>query len=142
MAEVVEHGEQGGGGGVVGAGPAGQVQGDGDPLEVVAVSVAFEGDPMVGSAGPVGAVVAGHSEVTSVTAARAALSSTIGGAGGEGGDEGLDGQVVDGPGQAPGGLVDEGQGVVGEEGVGAAGEFQVVGDVVGRLGLAVMRVMA
>ena len=39
-------------------------------------------------------------------------------AGGVGGDEGLDGEVVDGAGVAAAGLVDEGDGVVGEQGVG------------------------
>ena len=41
---------------------------------------------------------------------------------GVGGDEGLDGEVVDGAGVAACGGVDEGDGVVAEEGVGAAGE--------------------
>ena len=54
-------------------------------------------------------------------------------AAGHGGDEGLGGDVVDGPGQAAGGVVDEGHGVVAEEGVGAAGELEVVGDVGGGL---------
>jgi hypothetical protein len=39
--------------------------------------------------------------------------------GGEGCDEGLDGEVVDGAGVAAAGLVDQGGGVVGEQGVGA-----------------------
>ena len=78
----------------------------------------------------------GHSAVTSVTAARAAWSSTMRLLGGVGGDEGLDGEVVDRSGQAAGGLVDAGDGVVGEQRVGAAGELEVVGDVVAGLGLA------
>jgi hypothetical protein len=41
---------------------------------------------------------------------------------GERGDERLDGEVVDGSGQAAGDLVDEGERVVGEQGVGPAGE--------------------
>ena len=40
---------------------------------------------------------------------------------GEGGDEGLQGQVVDGAGVAAGGVVDQGDRVVGEQGVGSAG---------------------
>src|SRR6516162_5875478 len=54
-------------------------------------------------------------------------------AGGVGGDEGLDGEVVDGAGVAAGGGVDEGDGVVAYEGVCAAGELEVVGDVAGGL---------
>src|SRR6266581_9584891 len=50
-------------------------------------------------------------------------------AAGPGGDQGLGGDVVDGAGQAAGGVVDEGDGVVAEQGVGAAGEAEVVGDV-------------
>ena len=46
--------------------------------------------------------------------------------GGVGGDEGLDGEVVDGAGVAAAGLVDQGGGVVGEQGVGAAGQGEVV----------------
>jgi hypothetical protein len=46
--------------------------------------------------------------------------------GGEGGDEGLQGEVVDRAGVAAGGVVDQGGGVVGEQGVGAAGQGQVV----------------
>jgi len=46
------------------------------------------------------------------------------------GDEGLGGDVVHGPGQAAGGVVDEGRGVVAEQGVGPSCEFQVVADVV------------
>ena len=42
-------------------------------------------------------------------------------AGGVGGDEGLDGEVVDGSGQAAAGGVDQGGGVVAEERVGSAG---------------------
>ena len=41
--------------------------------------------------------------------------------GGEGGDECGDREVVDGAGQSSGGLVDQGDGVVGEQGVGASG---------------------
>src|SRR3989440_1347301 len=55
-------------------------------------------------------------------------------AGGVGGDEGLEGEVVDGAGVAAGGGVDEGAGVVAEQGVGPAGELEVVGDVAGGLG--------
>jgi hypothetical protein len=47
---------------------------------------------------------------------------------GVGGDEGLVGEVVDGAGVAAGGGVDERGGVVAEQGVSAAGEFEVVGD--------------
>ncbi len=43
-----------------------------------------------------------------------------------GGYECLDREVVDGPGVAAAGLVDESCGVVGEQGVGPAGEGQVV----------------
>ena len=39
---------------------------------------------------------------------------------GHGGDQGLGGEVVDGPGQAAGGVVDERGGIVAEQGVGAA----------------------
>src|SRR5271166_1676182 len=46
-----------------------------------------------------------------------------------GGDEGLGGDVVDGAGQAAGGVVDQGDGVVAEQRVGSAGQFEVVGDV-------------
>ena len=42
--------------------------------------------------------------------------------GGERGDEGLEGEVVDRAGVAAAGLVDQGGGVVGEQGVGASGE--------------------
>src|SRR5512144_2323134 len=50
---------------------------------------------------------------------------------GHGGDQGLGGQVVDGARQAAGGVVDQGDGVAAEQGVGAAGELEVVGDVSG-----------
>src|SRR5215468_1611762 len=55
-------------------------------------------------------------------------------AGGEGGDERGEGEVVDGAGFAAAGVVDEGEGVVGEQGAGAAGEFEVVADVGGGVG--------
>ena len=58
-----------------------------------------------------------------------------------GGDQGLGGQVIDCPGQAAGGVVDERGGVAAEQRVGAAGELEVVGDVSGGL-LAVMAGMA
>jgi hypothetical protein len=51
--------------------------------------------------------------MTSVTAARVADSSASFLLGGEGGDEG---GVVDGAGLAAAGVVDEGEGVVGEQG--------------------------
>lgn len=54
---------------------------------------------------------------------------------GEGGDQGMHRQVVHGPGQSPAGLVDEGDGVVAEQRVGAAGQPEVVLDVAGGLGL-------
>ncbi|CKW26396.1 Uncharacterised protein [Mycobacterium tuberculosis] len=41
--------------------------------------------------------------------------------GGEGGDEGLQGEVVDRAGVAPAGLVDQPDGVVGEQGIVASG---------------------
>lgn len=44
----------------------------------------------------------------------------------EGGDECLEADVVDRSGVAAAGLVDEGGGVVGEEGVGASGQVEVV----------------
>src|SRR5258708_7109398 len=52
-------------------------------------------------------------------------------AGGERGDECGDGEVVDGAGVAAAGLVDQGGGVVGVEGVGPAGEGEVVAQVAG-----------
>src|SRR5581483_3495946 len=55
-------------------------------------------------------------------------------AGGEGGEQRLDGEVVDGAGVAAAGLVDQGCGVVGEQGVGASGQGQVVAQVGGGLG--------
>src|SRR6185437_6081727 len=55
-------------------------------------------------------------------------------AGGVGGDEGGDGEVVDAPGLPSGGLVDLGDGVVGEQVAVAAGQGQVVADVAGGLG--------
>jgi hypothetical protein len=45
--------------------------------------------------------------------------------------EGVDGEVVHGAGIAAGGVVDQGDGVGAEQGVGASGDFEVVGDVVG-----------
>ena len=42
-----------------------------------------------------------------------------------GGDQGLGGEVVDGAGQAAGGVVDQRDGVVAEQRVGAAGELEV-----------------
>jgi hypothetical protein len=45
---------------------------------------------------------------------------------GERGDEGLDGEVVDRSGVAAAGLVDQRGGVVGGQGVGAAGQVEVV----------------
>jgi hypothetical protein len=48
---------------------------------------------------------------------------------GVGGDQGLDGKVVDGSGDASTDLVDQRHGVVGEQGVGAAGELEVMGKV-------------
>src|SRR6266704_1514462 len=48
-----------------------------------------------------------------------------------GGDEGLEGEVVDGAGVAAGGGVNECGGVVAEQGVCPAGEFEVVADVAG-----------
>ena len=71
----------------------------------------------------------GQSVVISVTAARALCSSTMFLCAGPGGDQGLGGEVVDGAGQAAGGVVDQRDGVVAEQGVGAAGELEVVGDV-------------
>src|SRR6266542_3571240 len=53
---------------------------------------------------------------------------------GEGGAEGVDGEVVDDSGVAAAGLVDERDGVVGDECVGAAGEFEVVVQVAGGFG--------
>ena len=47
----------------------------------------------------------------------------------------MDGQVVDSPGQPPGDFVDQGHGVVGEQSVGTAGQFQVMGYIVGGVGL-------
>ena len=55
-------------------------------------------------------------------------------AGGVGGDEGLEGEVVDGAGVAAGSCVDQGGGVVTEQGVGPAGELEVVTDVAAGLG--------
>src|SRR5437588_10514297 len=55
-------------------------------------------------------------------------------AGGVGGDQALQAQVVDGAGVAAAGGVDQGGGVVGEQGVGSPGEGQVVLDVAGGLG--------
>src|SRR6266516_2235054 len=52
---------------------------------------------------------------------------------GEGGDKGGDGEVVDGAGFAAAGVMDQGEGVVGEQGVGASGDLQVVADVAGGL---------
>src|SRR6266700_8220476 len=54
-------------------------------------------------------------------------------AAGVGSDERLDGQVVDGPGQAGAGGVDQGGSVVAEQRPGPAGEGQVVAYVAGRL---------
>src|SRR5262249_11485887 len=51
-----------------------------------------------------------------------------------GGDEGCDGEVVDGPGVAACGGVDERGGVVGEQRVGSSGELDVVGGVAGWVG--------
>src|SRR5215218_41205 len=53
---------------------------------------------------------------------------------GEGGDQGLQGEVVDRAGDAAGGLVQQRDGVVAEQGVGAAGELEVVADVGDGLG--------
>ena len=53
--------------------------------------------------------------------------------GGECGDQGWEGQVVDGAGVAASGGVDQGDGVVGVEGVGSSGDLHVVGDVVAGL---------
>lgn len=53
---------------------------------------------------------------------------------GVGGDEGLDGEVVDRAGDAAAGVVDQRDGVVGEQRVVAAGLGEVVGDVGGRFG--------
>ena len=61
--------------------------------------------------------------------------------GGERGDEGLDGEVVHRAGQPAADLVDQGDRVVGEQGVGAAGEGEVVGEVAA-VSAAVMPVMA
>src|SRR5215207_9316008 len=47
--------------------------------------------------------------------------------GGEGGQQGLQGEVVDRAGVAAAGLVDQRDGVVCEQGVGASGQVQVVG---------------
>ena len=47
----------------------------------------------------------------------------------EGGNQGLKGEVVDRAWQAAGSLVDDGDGVVGEEEVGAAGKAEVVADI-------------
>lgn len=54
---------------------------------------------------------------------------------GVGGDQGLDGEVVHRAGQAAGDLVDQRGRVVAEQGVGTAGEFEVVGEVAGGLGV-------
>ena len=53
---------------------------------------------------------------------------------GEGGGQGVHGEVVDRSGVAAGGVVDDGDRVVGEQGVGAAGDLDVVGDLVGGVG--------
>lgn len=55
-------------------------------------------------------------------------------AGGERGDQGLQGKVVDRPGTAARGRVDQREGVLGEQLVRAPGDLQMVGDVAGRLG--------
>ena len=52
---------------------------------------------------------------------------------GEGGDEGLAGEIVDHSWVSAAGLVDQRDRVIGEQGVGAAGEFEVVFDVAGGL---------
>ena len=78
--------------------------------------------------------------MTSATAARAEYLVDDGLVGGECGDEGLDGEVVDRAGQPAGDLVDQGDRVVGEQGVGASGEFEVVGEIALGLGV-VMPVM-
>jgi hypothetical protein len=54
-------------------------------------------------------------------------------AGGERGEQGLDGELVDGASVAAAGLVDQRGGVVGEQGVGAAGEGKVVAQEAGGL---------
>lgn len=46
-----------------------------------------------------------------------------------GSDDGVAGEVVEGAGQAEGGLVETSHGVVGEEGLGAAGEFEMMSEV-------------
>jgi len=51
---------------------------------------------------------------------------------GEGGNECLEGEVVNGSGQAARCLLDDGDGVVAEKGVGASGEDEVVLDVLFR----------
>jgi hypothetical protein len=51
--------------------------------------------------------------------------------GGERGDECLEGEVVDRAGVAAAGLVDQGGGVVGEQGVAASGEGEVVAQLAG-----------
>ena len=54
--------------------------------------------------------------------------------GGERGGQCVHGEVVDRSGVAAGGVVDQGDRVVGEQGVGAAGDLGVVADVVGGVG--------
>ena len=53
---------------------------------------------------------------------------------GERGGQGVHGEVVDRSGVSAGGVVDQGDRVVGEQGVGAAGDLGVVADVVGGVG--------
>jgi len=53
---------------------------------------------------------------------------------GVGGDQGLDGEVVHRSGQATGDLVDQGDRVVAEQGVGPAGQLEVVAEVALGLG--------
>ena len=71
--------------------------------------------------------------MTSATAARALDSSTMALLGGVGGDEGLDGEVVHRPGESARDLVDQGGGVVAEQGVCAPGQVEVVAEVTGGL---------
>ena len=65
-----------------------------------------------------------QSAAVSAMAMRAAFSSTMEWLGGERGGQGVDGEVVDRAGVAAGGVVDQGDGVVGEQGVGAAGDLE------------------
>lgn len=101
------------------------------------MSVGVERAPPAGFGGAIVFVVSGWWSVCRGEFGRGGAGAGFvhdGFAVGVGGEEGMDGQVVDRSRVAAAGVVDEGDRVVGEQGIASADELEVVADVAGGLG--------